>query len=98
MKIEVEVPDWAGENEIYILSSMELVAKKSVNQNWLVKTGRCHSCGICCGRGKADACEHLYQKDKDTWQCKYGIMRPFACCVCHLPIPEGCTEELKEIK
>ena len=98
MKLELEIPDWAGDMEMYIFSSIELVAFKPAGKNWHVKTGRCHQCGKCCGLGKPDLCEHLYERAPGDWQCNYGIMRPFACCACNLPIPEGCTEKLEEIK
>jgi len=100
MKIELELPDWAGDMALYILSSMELVAFKETDKKWMIKTERCHSCGKCCGLGKEGACEHLYQRDKEIWQCNYGILRPFACCVTYVPpeANEGCTEVFKELE
>lgn len=79
MKIEVEVPDWAGEMALYILSGIELVARKPAGQPWQVKTSRCHYCAECCDNGK---CKHLINHAQGR-QCGLGLSRPFHCCVSH---------------
>ena len=54
MKIELEIPDWAGQSALYLLSGIELVAYKRVERkNWVIKTDRCKTakgtnCGTCC--------------------------------------------------
>jgi hypothetical protein len=61
MKIEIEVPDWADKQELYLHTyEFELVAIRrnydysfdkwddSKNAKWYVKTSRCNKCGECC--------------------------------------------------
>ena len=46
MRIEIEIPDWSLEHHLYILSGIEPVAIKYLEENeWKIKTGRCRQCG-----------------------------------------------------
>jgi hypothetical protein len=89
MKINIEIPDWANENNIYIVSRNELVAYKNVDENkWYIKSERCNKCGNCCmvhpKEGsyfpvkKDGSCIHLI-KDGENNICSLGMEKPLAC-------------------
>ena len=80
MKIELEIPDWAGEQCIRILSGIEMVAYKHTDKNWQVKEIRCARCGNCCSKvmfGDKD-CEHLEFRNNLAY-CRLGLSMPFHC-------------------
>jgi hypothetical protein len=111
MKIVLDLPDWAFEKEMVILSWTELVAHKRPGENWFVKTGRCNKCGECCkniGPGNpmyngTSICPKLgvgFVAEKNI--CTLDVDRPFSCLMNWHDDPElkpkGCTEDFKEIK
>ena len=52
MKIELDLPDWAKEKNIYIFANEELLAYKWHNDDKVYqKTSRCSGCGQCCESG-----------------------------------------------
>ena len=98
MKIEIELPDWCEDCSFFLQAGIENVAfKLKGDKEWKIKTSRCHMCGYCCGRGKPDVCEYLYERGPDDWQCKWGINRPFSCCATrNTNRPVGCTERFND--
>lgn len=106
MKIELELPKWADERNIYILAGIELAAYKVRGKKWLVKTERCNMCGKCCfnvkGRYPLPAirgqCPHLVKEvgDNDRWLCGLGANRPFGCCI-GVTNEEYCSERFEEV-
>ena len=104
MKIELEIPDWAFEKEIYIHSWTELVALRREDGKWYVKTNRCNMCGDCCKnlgegfpyRGEDKTC--IYLKDN---KCSMGLHKPFSCIMDFHDTPslkpKNCTEDFKEV-
>jgi len=85
MKIEIEIPDWCDERNIYVLAGIELAAYKDFNEDvFHIKTSRCIQCGKCCRdlRGKQyplkenKDCLHLDEFGK----CSLGATRPLPCC------------------
>ena len=104
MLINLEIPDWAGENEIYIHSWTELVALMRRDGKWYVKTSRCNHCGECCKnlsegfpyRDKDGNC--IYLKDN---KCSIDLHRPFSCMMDFHDEPKlkpkNCVEEFKQV-
>jgi len=87
MKIEIEIPEWAGERTIMIFAGQEPIAYKHYGKPLKVKTVRCNRCGECCltvpddklfcgtnGEGK---CNDL----RADGLCGSGVWKPFCCCV-----------------
>jgi len=104
VKVNLELPDWVDENELYIHSWTELVALKRPNGKWYVKTGRCNMCGDCCRdvsinfpyRGENGTC--IYLKDN---KCIMDLHKPFSCIMDFHDEPKlrpiNCTETFKEV-
>lgn len=85
MRIEIDLPEWADDRPLIILSGQELVAKYTQETGWKVKAERCYKCGECCcdiapdhlpfgvtGDGK---CKMLLSDGS----CGAGHQKPFAC-------------------
>ena len=99
MKVEIEIPDWCNAENLYLLTSNELIAFKMENSNWKIKKVRCNKCGRCCMihpkegayfQLKEDgSCINLI-KQGDTFTCKIGMEKPLACV---LGEPEGVEHE-----
>ena len=51
MKIELEIPKWAEEKNIWIFANQELIAYKMIASDLKTKTNRCLGCGECCESG-----------------------------------------------
>ena len=52
MKIEIDIPDWAKEKNIFIFANQELIAYKiCVSDKVKVKVSRCNGCSQCCESG-----------------------------------------------
>lgn len=91
MKIEIELPDWADERNIYVFAGIELVAVRTFQEDkFRIKDIRCNSCGVCCSVLDPKThffpvikkrCIHLENEPgtKDKWRCRLGIHRPFLC-------------------
>ncbi len=95
MKIELEIPDWAMDGFIKVISNTELVAIKEPGRNmpWKIKDTRCNYCGECCltvdnaGPFEADdegKCSKLIKED-GKWLCTAGPNLPLCC---FLPPPK----------
>ena len=71
MKIELEIPDWAGQGALYLLSGIEIVAYKRVERkNWVVKKSRCKTtngvnCGKCCQTNTPLGLGAFFKAEKD---------------------------------
>lgn len=87
MKIEIEIPDWAAERDIYVMAGVEQLAFIPFNKNKIwIKTERCNFCGKCCSNltplapfpqtKQKGVCDHLYLNE-----CSLGYMRPWSCSV-----------------
>lgn len=96
MKIQIDIPDWAKKENLYLVSRTELVAfKMASDKKWKVKIERCNKCGKCCMvhpkegsyfSTKADgSCIHLVE-DGGNKICELGMEKPMACVVGE---PEG---------
>ena len=99
--INVTLPDWVDERDIFIVAGMEVVAIRRAYQKTInVKKDRCSQCGKCCmdvskdhfaGVGSDGNCEYLsFDKLSNLYECKIGPYKPFHCCVVDQIIPE-CT-------
>lgn len=110
MKIELEIPDWAiDDRTLYLMSGIELVAFKPPFKNWVMKTGRCSQCGVCCTKlNKATntfvsinalegRCLFLRQTEDGRQLCGFGVGRPFGCCIGRdsKTVNPNCTEIFK---
>ena len=91
MKIEIEIPDWALEHHLYLLSGTELVAIKYLEENeWKIKTSRCRQCGGCClvhpknnphfPLNEDGSCSKLIE-DGHKRLCSLGMDKPLVCIV-----------------
>lgn len=103
-KIELVLPEWTAEKDIYIFAGIELVAK-STNGKFILKTKRCNFCGKCCMNikdislytkfgfrdEKTGNCKYLI-KNGDKYECGIGIMRPFECSIASQGHPDCCIE------
>lgn len=95
MKIEIDIPDWCKNENLYLLNKNELIAFKMVDSGWQIKSVRCNKCGECCKHHpkegayfpiKGDgSCVHLV-KDGNAFICELGMEKPLACV---LGEPEG---------
>ena len=92
MKITIDIPDWAAEGRILVLSNGELAAYKDpgIDSPVKVKKVRCNFCGECCmmlgpdegpfGADDEGKCLKLY-KSKDGWLCGVeGNEKRLTCC------------------
>lgn len=106
MKIDLELPGWPDERTIRVMAGIELVAYKLPGGPWMVKNGRCSSCGQCCMSLRKHAfpvvagrCSYLVDEpgNKDLYRCALGIARPYSCCVAiGSDFYKGCTESYVE--
>ncbi len=103
MKIEIELPDWVDKRVIQVLAGIERVAfKMPKDDRFKVKVSRCNRCGECCKRLNSNhvfpvingQCIHLEKEvgKNNNWRCKFGIDRPYQCCVAKSRISE-CSEK-----
>ena len=98
MRIELDIPDWATDQTIRIISGLEMVAYKDTKGYWQVKEIRCQRCGECC---KKENCDKLSLQEV-TAVCERGLSMPFHCLVA-LPCYDAkyqnkCLVQYKEIK
>ena len=90
MKIEIEIPDWCAERNIYVVAGIELAAYKNATESiFHIKTVRCNQCGECCKNlplnNQMDLlsngdCSSLVP-DGEKLICRKGAYRGFNCCV-----------------
>lgn len=90
MKMELEIPDWAFEKNLYIISALEgdieLVAYRELGKRWKVKDYRCNQCGSCCckwfnsSNPKENPCEQYEFRDGKGY-CKLSVGMPFNCAI-----------------
>lgn len=89
-RIEIVIPEWAKDNNIYIMAGIELLAFRQRGGPLMVKTSRCNMCGKCCTGfnkwiyplvGEDRACVHLKKEvgDNDRWICDLSTQRPHGC-------------------
>lgn len=109
MKIKLEIPDWAVNGRLVILSGTELVASKEPEANhWLVKDVRCNLCGECCldspntpfGLDNEGKCVKLVF-DREKYWCMAKSHRPYNCCIDPIEAEKenlGCCITYKKIK
>ena len=103
--INITIPDWAIERDIYIMAGMELMGYHKDGKTFL-KSIRCNQCGKCCmdvpdnhfiEKGEDGNCKYLLlDKTTGLYDCKVGPYKPFACCVGEKTILE-CKIDYKEI-
>jgi len=90
MKILLDIPDWAMDGVIRLLSNAELVAYKEPgrDQPFFVKVERCNQCGECCldvgekgpfGCDDEGKCVKLVKRTDGKWDCTAGRLFPFTC-------------------
>ena len=108
MRIELDLPDWVKERNIYIVSALngdiELATYKELGENWKVKDIRCGRCGDCCTKwinspNPKEPCEHWELKDGKAY-CKLDVGMPFNCVIgiSKSPYITECVVTYKEIK
>ncbi len=86
MRLEIDLPDWVENLNIYIFADFELAAKKITTKNWEVKVEPCSHCGDCCKNitdghkrkgilptTKENSCANLEQRKNGEWWCKTYI-------------------------
>jgi len=89
MKIEIELPDWVDERDIYVMAGIELAAYKfAAEKKFHVKTSRCNQCGKCCEwspqtpyypSNPDGSCSKLIPDGPDKKVCSIAVYRPFPC-------------------
>jgi len=105
MKIEIEIPDWAGERALHILSGNEAVATKLSDGDWYVVTERCNRCGKCCKQydkvpfecNENGWCPYLYEEPTGEYTCLLGAYRPVGCSTLG-PIPTFCNMKMERVE
>jgi len=105
-RIEIDIPEWAKDNNIYIMAGMNLLAYRFRGGPLMVKTEFCSMCGKCCSNinGKHPfltvdgRCTYLVKEvgDNDRWLCGLGGFRPHGCAVT-TPDAEYCTVRFEEV-
>lgn len=90
MKVTLNIPDWAEDEYLKIISNnMELVAYKTHGKDspWIIKDERCNRCIECCLSvgpefpwydEKTEKCKYL-RKNAGSYVCDAGPMRPVKC-------------------
>lgn len=91
MKVELELPDWAGRSNLWLLCETEPVAYKLKDSHWMVKTSQCRMDGRCCIDHSSafpfetvgGQCIYLRKEagNNNQWRCGLGLFRPLQCCV-----------------
>lgn len=87
--MKIEIPDWAQDGNILVLSNGELVCYKLHGKDEPIweKVIRCNRCGSCCMGLYTGApfdyddegnCSKLRLNGKE-WECVAGGMKPFRC-------------------
>jgi len=107
--IDVNIPDWAKGRNLRIFAGIELLAyKRPTDEKWHVKVSRCNMCGKCCMNlpdyhylrewrdPETGNCKYL-EKRGDTYECKLGMGRPFACCMSNPSRIEECSEKFEVV-
>jgi hypothetical protein len=111
VKIDLDLPTVPDEAVLYVLARIELVAYKTIEGKWHVKTSKCSMCGKCCYNRRDNdpfptidgRCIYLQplKGTKDKFVCSLGIHRPVACTVGHHEPEEAarlkCTEGFQEV-
>lgn len=105
-KIEVEIPEWAKDCNIYVMAGMNLLAYRYRGGPLMVKTGLCSMCGRCCKNidskhpfvTEDGSCRYLVKEvgDNDRWLCGLGVFRPHGCAVSHRDT-EYCTVKFEVV-
>jgi len=90
MKLEITLPDWCDERDIFVLAGIELAAYKHANEStFKVKENRCVQCGECCTGHKPNimpcidwtgTCIHLVPDGPGRRICSLGPYRGYNCC------------------
>jgi len=103
--IEIEIPEWVKDNNIYIMAGMNLLAYRYRGGLLMVKTQQCSMCGNCCMNldekhpfsDPQKACQYLEKEvgDNQHWLCGLGAMRPHGCAVAHSTY-KNCTVRYEE--
>ena len=88
MKIEIEIPDWCEEKNLYILAGVDLVAyRHNPNEKWMISDSRCSLCGKCCTGLPLNwpfptingECINLEKERAGRRLCTLGVFRPHRC-------------------
>jgi len=104
--ISIEIPEWAKDNNIYIMAGMNLLAYRYRGGPFMVKVQSCSMCGRCCSNvtkhhpfpTENGRCTYLVKEvgNNDRWPCGLGGFRPHACAVTQ-PDEEYCTVRFEEV-
>ena len=107
---QLVLPEWTKKRRLYIImAGMELAAYQTERLTWMVKTGRCNSCGLCCEDHNGTkhlpvdehgACIHLRTEGTEK-VCDFGLQRPFSCSISPgrgRIADEDCTECFEEVE
>ncbi len=90
MIIEIEIPDWANEHELFLFHGTELIGVMRQGHPWAVKEDRCSRCGSCCEERhiklmplpvKREQCLYLRRLQDGKTKCSWEEARPFCCCI-----------------
>ena len=105
-RIEIEIPEWAKDNNIYIMAGMNLLAYRYRGGPLMVKTDLCSMCGKCCMEldnrhpfvTETGGCKYLTKEvgDNDRWLCGLHGFRPHGCAVT-TPERNDCTVKFEEV-
>ena len=91
------------------MAGIELAAYKHAGSKWMLKTGRCNMCGLCCENHRGTkhlpvdehgTCVHLKTLGTEKI-CDFGSTRPFNCSISPgrgRVADEDCTECFEEVK
>jgi len=102
------LPEWTKERHLYLFAGIELVAFRYFGEKWVIKTGRCNMCGLCCENQEGTellpvdehgTCIHLAPSG-DQKICDLGSERPFNCSIGlgrGRVADKDCTEIFEEI-
>lgn len=106
MRLELELPDWAKDRNLYLMAGIELLAYRNRGGKWMLKVGQCNQCGKCCQNVKGQyplptirgKCPQLVKEvgDNDRWFCQMGTKRPFGCCIGVIN-EDYCSERFEEL-
>lgn len=100
VKMEIEIPEWANTNHIFLFHGIELIGVKRVGAPWVVKEGRCSRCGSCCMEKhimdlpmpkKDGQCIFLSKNKDDQPHCSWEAARPWCCCIGEPKAEPNCT-------
>ena len=94
MKLEIDIPEWAKEKNIYVFANEELIAYKWHHEDKVHhKIARCNGCGQCCESGSpfnGDEGPCIFLKEHG---CDLGTKIPLTCArsICY-PTFDKCSE------